>query len=489
MILETVDLRARIKQIQQQISALREEQKAAQLALDSVVYPVLTLPLEITSHIFVQYLDKEPKKPNSLEPPLVLTHVCSEWRNIALNLPQLWSHLQLVFDDSRVPSRALVEAWMARIGSTQISMDIKYICPRPSPEFTHPPLLREMLHHSSSLQWKNLTLSLPLLCLASEFSAKKEFPSLESLALICTNTGGSPSIVFPDDFRAKAFSKAPKLRAVRIDVGMPPKISFRLPWSQLTHLDAAHFTSTVWYNVLRLASALVECAFRHIPDSPLYDFPPLHLEHLEVLTISGSVQAISDYLHLPKLRQLNLDERFDKIAEASSDHPAFISRAPELAQFVCHADSETSESWYYASSLVPMLKTTKLTHLELSPLLYDDAERIIRSLRSASFLPQVQRITLIVTYYPGIEIARSIYTETTRSIYDEIAVALAERWDPPPGVVALESFSLLWQIKFPESPEEDSIDPALYDVGERLLELKQKGMDLHVGFTHGGSWL
>ncbi|KAJ7668995.1 hypothetical protein B0H17DRAFT_900959, partial [Mycena rosella] len=53
------------------------------------------LPVEITSEIFLQCLDGRPIKVELLAMPLILTRICGAWRDIALNIPQLWSFLQL----------------------------------------------------------------------------------------------------------------------------------------------------------------------------------------------------------------------------------------------------------------------------------------------------------------------------------------------------------------------------------------------------------
>ncbi|KAJ7249720.1 hypothetical protein B0H12DRAFT_1019546, partial [Mycena haematopus] len=64
----------------------------AHTQLDSVVYPVLTLPPEITSEIFCHCLPTERQSDivNPKEAPLVLTQVCGLWRNIAISTPELW---------------------------------------------------------------------------------------------------------------------------------------------------------------------------------------------------------------------------------------------------------------------------------------------------------------------------------------------------------------------------------------------------------------
>ncbi|KAJ6602553.1 hypothetical protein DFH09DRAFT_859208, partial [Mycena vulgaris] len=90
MLSESIRLRSRLEHIEEQILRLQEERKHTKSALASIVFPVLSLPVEITSEIFLQCLDGRPIKPDLREIPLVLTRVCSAWRSITINTPRLW---------------------------------------------------------------------------------------------------------------------------------------------------------------------------------------------------------------------------------------------------------------------------------------------------------------------------------------------------------------------------------------------------------------
>ncbi|KAJ7181591.1 hypothetical protein C8R43DRAFT_1055275 [Mycena crocata] len=112
--------------------------KDIQRQLDQVVYPVLTLPHEITSEIFVQCLpspaddgENEPRgRPNTSQAPLLLLHVCRTWRAIATATPHLWNHLHLAFNE--VPSSVrgrdeledFVDSWFGRAGSCPLSFTV-----------------------------------------------------------------------------------------------------------------------------------------------------------------------------------------------------------------------------------------------------------------------------------------------------------------------------------------------------------------------------
>ncbi|KAJ7129240.1 hypothetical protein C8R44DRAFT_533755, partial [Mycena epipterygia] len=74
------------------LNVMENQLKHLQLQLDAITYPVLTIPLEITAEIFVHCLPTTRRSDvlNPEEAPLLLTHVCRAWREIAISTPSLW---------------------------------------------------------------------------------------------------------------------------------------------------------------------------------------------------------------------------------------------------------------------------------------------------------------------------------------------------------------------------------------------------------------
>ncbi|KAJ6577961.1 hypothetical protein B0H19DRAFT_1371005, partial [Mycena capillaripes] len=74
------------------LSTLHVEKLLAQERLDSYKYPILTLPTEIVSEIFIHFLPTYPLRPplTGLLSPTLLTQICRRLREIALNTPALW---------------------------------------------------------------------------------------------------------------------------------------------------------------------------------------------------------------------------------------------------------------------------------------------------------------------------------------------------------------------------------------------------------------
>ncbi|EUC55368.1 F-box-like domain protein, putative [Rhizoctonia solani AG-3 Rhs1AP] len=63
--------------------------------LSNVRTTVNSLPPEILFRIFHLVLSSQPCAKRDYPYPIVLSHVCSRWRDITLNSPSLWSHLDI----------------------------------------------------------------------------------------------------------------------------------------------------------------------------------------------------------------------------------------------------------------------------------------------------------------------------------------------------------------------------------------------------------
>ncbi|KAJ7464347.1 hypothetical protein FB451DRAFT_1489528, partial [Mycena latifolia] len=69
---------------------LTNEKTAIQESIDRIVYPILTIPVEITSEIFLHCLPDEPQQPSESTAPMLLGAVCREWRIISRGDSRLW---------------------------------------------------------------------------------------------------------------------------------------------------------------------------------------------------------------------------------------------------------------------------------------------------------------------------------------------------------------------------------------------------------------
>ncbi|KAJ6447392.1 hypothetical protein C8R45DRAFT_117879 [Mycena sanguinolenta] len=114
------------------ISVLQKQQHELEAELGAVVYPVLSLPPEIISRIFVQCLPDDGVSPwDGDAAPLVLVRVCRQWKDIALSTCQLWSSLRIqsVSDDKiKVPRGTLqkLQSWFSRARASPLSLSVTH---------------------------------------------------------------------------------------------------------------------------------------------------------------------------------------------------------------------------------------------------------------------------------------------------------------------------------------------------------------------------
>ncbi|KAJ7909300.1 hypothetical protein B0H13DRAFT_1616632 [Mycena leptocephala] len=83
-------LRDHLARLNSQIP-LEAEPTTIHKTLSAVFHPVLDLPGEVTSEIFLHCLPDTPSIPSSITAPLLLLKICKRWRDTALKTPVLWA--------------------------------------------------------------------------------------------------------------------------------------------------------------------------------------------------------------------------------------------------------------------------------------------------------------------------------------------------------------------------------------------------------------
>ncbi|KAJ7255703.1 hypothetical protein C8J57DRAFT_1655267 [Mycena rebaudengoi] len=289
-------LRIRLAALNDLIDTLAAERLRLQAQADSIVYPVLTLPIEITVEIFRRTFPPSPS-PSPLEAPLLLGQICRQWREIALNAHELWQSLSI----SNHRSIALLKMWLSRSGDSPLNYSIG--CADP---VTAGALINASLQHSH--HWEDVTLGLPY----TSFSRLRfrKLPMLRRIAFAIYYqhiVPGAPDAV-PNNV---VIADAPLLRAVRI---ANSNIHFDLPWSQLTSLDiASNINVGEYMDLLLKCPALVELILstRDGDDNSARTHPHITLNSLESLSVNLGPSSLLQFLTLPHLRVLNLTRGLD----------------------------------------------------------------------------------------------------------------------------------------------------------------------------------
>jgi hypothetical protein len=151
------DALAQLAAVEDEFSALEQKRKALQTSIRRyaiALAPIRLLPTDVLQYIFLSTLpdDRNPVM-SPKESPLLISQVCSTWRQAALTAPRLWSrlHIPLVgqiqatssirslfghsggsatqHGESDVNSlmqrrRQMVEQWLMRAGKTDLSISI-----------------------------------------------------------------------------------------------------------------------------------------------------------------------------------------------------------------------------------------------------------------------------------------------------------------------------------------------------------------------------
>lgn len=134
---------AKLQRLENEISRMRAilaslESEHAQLKkfVDShraILSPIKRIPPELLQEIFVRCLPTRNCVMDATEAPLLLTCICSEWRNIAISTSELWSSLHIVVPDrnwgaaTNMLLPVVIQSakdWFARSGTHPLSVSL-----------------------------------------------------------------------------------------------------------------------------------------------------------------------------------------------------------------------------------------------------------------------------------------------------------------------------------------------------------------------------
>ncbi|KAJ6454599.1 hypothetical protein C8R45DRAFT_599524 [Mycena sanguinolenta] len=235
------EIDAKISSLREAIRALKVEKLRTQERLNSYAYPMLTLPNEITSEIFMKFIPvyPHPSPMTGRWSPITLTHVCGRWREIAHSMHSLWRGI-LVPDSYRNEAYLLsiLESWLSRSGCLPLSISMEdrmEVLPKECAAVL-------VLHRA---RWEYVTLT--VLDTAIVHTMQGAMPLLRQFEIRPHLGGPSPSPI--------RFCEAPRLRSVTLWEFRSPTGIF--PWSQLTSLTMIYPRESS--AILKQAVNLVYC--------------------------------------------------------------------------------------------------------------------------------------------------------------------------------------------------------------------------------------
>ncbi|KAJ7730811.1 hypothetical protein B0H16DRAFT_1329730, partial [Mycena metata] len=95
----------------------------ARRELNAILDPMVKLPLEIWSEIFMLSFDNCPYFPGVNEGPLLLLRVSHLWTHIALSTPALWAAFRST-DVDGANFRKVFDIWVGRAGTSPLSLSL-----------------------------------------------------------------------------------------------------------------------------------------------------------------------------------------------------------------------------------------------------------------------------------------------------------------------------------------------------------------------------
>ncbi|KAJ7462153.1 hypothetical protein FB451DRAFT_1562706 [Mycena latifolia] len=323
----TTDLRRRLAQLDAQILGQRAvlvelERNRVDVERDlwaTATFPVVALPIEITTEIFLWCLPEHedtfevPQElvwhknqgESRLNPraPLALASVCRRWRAIALSAPELWSMLDCSFPHKIMPEEAMQEMqrWLDRATSRSLTINLRAWYGRWVDE-SLAQNLRHLIHaYSETIQ--HLELIIPPQVVHQLGLDSCRFPRLRSTRLgMALDDTLAPGHIF---------TNAPLLHEVRLSNYEATLPYYILPWLQLTRFNGQIDTMDLFTFAPNLTEVI--CSMEWI-DEPTSVIIHPRLQSLTLAMSENNVKpddTILRHLTLPALQSLDISKMDD----------------------------------------------------------------------------------------------------------------------------------------------------------------------------------
>ncbi|KAJ7203873.1 hypothetical protein GGX14DRAFT_648118 [Mycena pura] len=437
------DIEKSLAALESQMTSLRTQKERLLTDLDSLKYPVLTLPNEITVEIFFHFVSlmrQVPYRPQPYHGLLKLAGVCRTWRAVTLSTCALWSgEVQVTCSAIRNASK-LLETCLPRAGSLPLDLYIKL-----PPDISSTDMIISTLILYGS-QWRRIHLSSPVMCMWRLTSPIDRFP--RSLPLLeCLTL----SNLRADDNSVSSLRHAPHLCELSLH-NSSWAIQLGLPFNKLTKLNLSSFSITPLLAVLAYTPKL-ECLELGYATNDAQVVPlSILLPHLHTFACEEDPSTmVLQYLTLPALEQLVLSDLSGAGVHAVQ---SCIARSHSTIHTLDIVDLYFNAAYDCLCSL-PTIRNLGLSSLPWS---LDDKDSFFAAMISGSCLPALESLTC---------------EECWSMKPDQLFEVVSARWRGMEGTAKLNSVSLYFE-------EEDSSEFAnavdhLYELGRQGLKLKITG--------------
>ncbi|KAJ6597779.1 hypothetical protein DFH09DRAFT_84300 [Mycena vulgaris] len=315
--LDRDQLRHRLAQLTNLIDSLSAERQRLQAQSDAIVYPVLSLPPELTSIIFIHCIPTSGQLtcPSPIEGPLLLAQICRPWREIAINTPELWQSIALI--DTR--SVDVLKTWFSRSGNHPLNFSINCV------DQIHAASLLDacMLH---ARRWQDVDFALPVRAL-KRLDGALQMPILRKLSLSLRGPFSREAGVRVHPITT---SDAPLLREATVNTY--PDLSFDFPWTQLTSLTLGRMDTENYSAILKLCPHVVTLDISTTGSFTIPADPPLILASLESFTFPSDFCSTLHHLRLPKLSHIYIRETVSLDVDHANALQSLIHRSSSAIQ-------------------------------------------------------------------------------------------------------------------------------------------------------------
>ncbi|KAF7335263.1 F-box domain-containing protein [Mycena sanguinolenta] len=417
-------------------------------------YPVLTLPNEITTEIFLysnlpSLMGRE-STPNPHYAPMLLLHVCRAWRAIAIATPRLWANLWLDF--SCLPSRffeaenldKFLAEYVVRLGACPLSLKLTGYFQSEEIEDDGKRLVASIFHQLSS--------RLEVLNLVTEIDYYREhhshFPLLRKLTVGFPHYTDESDLIGLDERPIQTFSAAPQRQLYLFNKAIPSH--FAILWETLTVFTGEELLSRDCVEVLRLAPSITKCIFESEINMHA-DFPTL--THPNLKSTNGS-EALIRFVTFPALQDLEV------YADDMND--------VQLLKFISRSASTLLKLSTTDVSLQSLHAMSILTHLHL----YAPNSNYLSG--PSGFLTMLNR-TLNPGFLPQLQTLE--FEDCKPFVNVHFANVLSSRAVAQDGAAKLRSFRQIWSRSQFHALRVDYTEYIAY----LFEELAEDGMEIYIG--------
>ncbi|KAJ3756423.1 hypothetical protein EV360DRAFT_72009 [Lentinula raphanica] len=327
--------------------------------------PIHTLPNELLSHIFLHIVSRPPGQFSLSE--LDLSHVCSQWRAVALTLSPLWSSIQILAheDPNSEGVRRLTELYLDRSGNAPLDVFL-HIEQRSELGLGLMDMLNAHAH-----RWRHVHLHIPPILFPHLCSLSSELAlsSLESFSLILKGSNPFDEIGYG---RRMSFD-APRLHTLHLDI---PSFQISLsqlsfPFHQVRHLTTSTLDLSQTHQILSLCPSLLTATFTSSDDDlsfrdPVYYTCPF-LSSLSILSLRRLETLGPDITQCtyPSLTTLTLISGVET-SEFSFSHGIVPDLTSLVIRSQCHLTSLTLHGISYSSKhLMELLQASSSSLIKL----------------------------------------------------------------------------------------------------------------------------